>query len=292
MPQLSKIVAGVDFSHRSHQAVDWAVTYLAPDAEYVFVHALELPVPPSFLGESSEQHVIAEELEHAIQDDMDALTSQLGDVRFRTELPLGPASVALSDVADREDADLVLLGPHGDRGGIEGLLGSTAERVLARSTVPVLLATGDFSRAPTRVLVAIDETEMRHGVLEWGRFLAERFGATVQAYHCLDARLFGRMRLVSSAGRIEALVTRAKDEGREWVRSQLRGAGLPDDSYLAEVSVGAPAHAIANLACDGCDLLVIGSRREKAAERIFLGSVAKKVIRSACVPVLIVPVCD
>jgi nucleotide-binding universal stress UspA family protein len=292
MPKLSKIVAGVDFSHRSHQAVSWAAQYLAPEAEFVLVHAMEMPVPPSFLGESAGQHMIADELQKSIREDMDALVARLNGARHQVEFPLGPASTALSEVAERENADLILVGPHGERGGIEGLLGSTAERVLAQSTIPVLLAAGDFTWAPQKILVAIDDTSMRHGVLEWAKFLGDRYGATVRAFHCLDARLFGRMRLVSSAGRIEEMTREAKADGVDWVRAQLRNAGLPADENSAIVSVGAPAHAISDLACDGCDLVIIGSRREGAAQRIFLGSVAKKVIRSTCVPVLMVPVRD
>ena len=292
MPKLSKIVAGVDFSHRSHQAVSWAVQYLAPEAEFVLVHAMEMPVPPSFLGESTGQHVIADELQKSIREDMDALAGRLEGARHQVEFPIGRASTALSEVAEREHADVILVGPHGERGGIEGLLGSTAERVLAESTIPVLLAAGQFTWAPQRILVAIDDTSMRHGVLEWAKFFGDRFGASVRAFHCLDSRLFGRMRIVSSAGRVDEMVREAQTEGVEWVRAQLRNAGLPDGEENAVVSVGAPAHAISDLACNGCDLLIIGSRREGTAKRIFLGSVAKKVIRSTCVPVLMVPVKD
>lgn len=289
MPNLSKIVAGVDFSHRSHQALVWAAHHLAPDAEYVFVHAMEVPVPPSFLGESGDQHAIVEELQAAIQRDMDTLTDELGTVRHRDEIPLGKASKVLNEVAQREEADLILLGPHGERGGIEGLLGSTAERVLSNSTIPVLLAAGDFLGAPRRVLIAIDDSPIRLEVLAWSRFLANRFQATIHACHCLDARLFGRMRLVSSAHRVEELADQSREAAANWVSEQLESVGLPGGPDNVTISVDAPAHAISELACDGYDMVVMGSRGERATERILLGSVAKKVIRSTCVPVLLVP---
>lgn len=289
MPKLTTIVAGVDFSRMSHRAVIWAGRHLAPDAEFVLVHALELPVPPSFLGVTTDQHVIAEEIRAASQDDLTALAAEIGAERVRAEVPLGSASGALSEVAERTGADLVLVGPHGERGGMAGLLGSTAERVLALSTVPVLLAAGDLGEAPRKVLVAIDDSDRRHRVLAWARFLAERFHASVQAFHCLDSRLFGRMRLISSSDRVEDLTRAAAQDAAAWVRRQLTEAGLPAADENVLVTVDSPGQAIDRLSANGHDLLIIGSRREGTTHRLFLGSMAKRVIRRTEVPVLMVP---
>jgi hypothetical protein len=54
---------------------------------------------------------------------------------------------------------------------------------------------------------------------------------------------------------------------------------------MEEVSV---ATGILNAARDlGCDLIVLGSHGRGAMERMFLGSVASKIVNSAKVPVLI-----
>jgi len=48
------------------------------------------------------------------------------------------------------------------------------------------------------------------------------------------------------------------------------------------------ATGILNAARDlGCDLIVLGSHGRGAMERMFLGSVASKIVNSAKVPVLI-----
>jgi universal stress protein E len=290
MPDLSTIVAGVDFSHRSHLALSWAATHFAPDADFVLVHAMDLPVPPSFLGQSSDQQRIADELHATIVEDLEKLAKEMGGDRFSHQVPRDSASTALCEVAAQVHADLIVVGPHGKRGGIDGLLGSTAERVLTSSGMPVLLAAGDFRRTPGKILVAIDETPMRHAVLEWASFLSGRLGAAVTGFHCLDRRLFGRMRIVSSSARVGEISAEAERRARDWVRTELEAAGLPAEDDNVAIAVGAPAAAISEFACDDFDLLIIGSRREGTTERLLLGSVAKKVIRATCVPVLMVPV--
>jgi nucleotide-binding universal stress UspA family protein len=289
MPNLSKIVTGVDFSESSHHALSWAAHHLAPDAEFILVHAVELPVPPSFLGESPDQTRIASQIHRAIVEDVEAVHGELPEVRMRTEVPIGHAYEELGRIAREQGADLVLVGPHGENAVLKDLVGSTAERILARSDVPVLLAAGDPQGPPRHILAAVDDTGARYRVLEWSRFLAEKHGATVTAFHCLDRRLFGRIRLVSSPGRIEDLEMKAMEDARTWLTSELTRHGLPSADENIHVSIGSPGPAISDLACNHHDLLVVGSRSEKAAERIFLGSVARRVIRRTCVPVLMVP---
>lgn len=289
MPKLSTIVAGVDFSETSHRAVSWAAHHFAPEAEFILVHALDLPVPPSFLGESPDQHAIAEEMRRASEEDLERLVGEIDGDRFRVEVALGDAPGALGDNADRAGADLILVGAHGERGGVGGLLGSTAERTLARSATPVLLATGVLDRPPRRILVAIDESESRHEILSWAVFLSERFGAEVSGFHCLDGRLFGRMRLVSSSGRSEDMTRDAESEAQTWLKKELASVGLSAEDEDVVVAVGDPGQAIADQAANGWDLVIIGSRREGTTQRIILGSVAKRVIRITAVPVLMVP---
>jgi nucleotide-binding universal stress UspA family protein len=67
-------------------------------------------------------------------------------------------------------------------------------------------------------------------------------------------------------------------------RSTYEGAGLK-----AEVIMGKPADAIADYAeKNGVDLIVIATHGRSGISRWVYGSVADKVLRSACVPVLMV----
>jgi len=58
----------------------------------------------------------------------------------------------------------------------------------------------------------------------------------------------------------------------------------------SHVSVGAPAHGIAQLASDlAADLIVVGTHSRRGLERFLLGSVAQATVRYAHCPVLVIP---
>lgn len=287
--KLETIVAGVDFGQPSHAGLEWAARHLAPEADFILVHAMELPVPPNFLGESTQQMLIADQLQQAILADADAVRESLADVRMRTEVPLGRPAAAIAEITQRESADLVLVGPHRERSGIQGLFASTAERVLSMCGVPVLLYAGSPSGRPKRILAAVDDSPSREWVFGWSRFLAERFGATITALHCLDRRFFGPQAGQEAQDEMDVREVGVVAEARDWLASELDRFGIPTTGESSRVEVGAPARVVTELSADGFDMLVIGSRGHNVAERVFMGSVASKVIRDAAVPTLLVP---
>jgi nucleotide-binding universal stress UspA family protein len=63
----------------------------------------------------------------------------------------GDVAEEIATFAREVEAQLVVVGSHGREGMLKKILGSTSERVLACSTVPVLLATGDPSREPPAI---------------------------------------------------------------------------------------------------------------------------------------------
>ena len=66
------------------------------------------------------------------------------------------------------------------------------------------------------------------------------------------------------------------------------GPETPDDQVETRVVRGRPAEVIVAEATPG-DLVVIGTRARGDIERLFLGSVAERVLRAAPCPVLVVP---
>jgi nucleotide-binding universal stress UspA family protein len=81
-----------------------------------------------------------------------------------------------------------------------------------------------------------------------------------------------------------------EDDYRSWLESRaepLRTAGLTVS--ISVTASGAPAdELLAAARAEGADLVVVGSRSHNVLHEIFLGSVAKEVIRKSDIPVLIV----
>jgi len=290
MARLEKVVAGIDFSDASVAAVRWTSRWFAPDAELILVHVLDVPKPPAFLRPllPGAEDVLENAREGALQR-LRALSESLPSVRKRLEVREGKATERIAEVASEMDADLVVVGGHGQRRGLRDVLGSTAEQLVHASPVPVLLARGQGEAAPQRLLVPIDESPMGERVLEWARLLGERFGAQVMVFHVLNARLLWQMRLVSSERKWQELGEEMQRGAVDWLRERVRAAGFASDAVETHVALGEPSHEIlAAAARHGADLIVLGSHGAGAFERVVIGSVTRAVMRGAFSPVLVV----
>lgn len=91
-------------------------------------------------------------------------------------------------------------------------------------------------------------------------------------HHDLVVAAFGQL----STDAVEAAVASAK------------AAGV--GTVVGAVVEGRPARTIATYAADhDADLVVVGSHGRRGVERILLGSVSQRVLRTVAVPVLVVP---
>lgn len=136
---IGRVVVGIDGSPNSRAAASWAARLAgALGAEVVAVHALGLleRLQPEGGPEPAETHL--PEIEALFQQDWCAPLTDAG-TRFRCELRYGPPVQVLLEVADTEDADLVVVGSRGVGGPSALLLGSTSSRLATASSRPVMI---------------------------------------------------------------------------------------------------------------------------------------------------------
>jgi nucleotide-binding universal stress UspA family protein len=138
---LKRIVAGVDGSEPGKHALAWTARLAkAMHSEVVAVYAIDMPVAvsdpyaiPFYLDEKLRSRIAAD-----FQNKWCRPLKTAG-VKYRAILQDGrPASVIL-DIAERENADLVVLGRRGHGEVAELLLGSVSHEVVLHSKRPVLL---------------------------------------------------------------------------------------------------------------------------------------------------------
>jgi nucleotide-binding universal stress UspA family protein len=141
----SRIVVGTDGSETARQAVREA-TELAKQtgASLDVVSAFE-PVPSSRLREERLQ--APSDIEHAVnpQEDVNAILAEVerdvGDsgVQVRTFARQGEPADAILDVAEEENADLIVVGNKGMTGAKRFLLGSVPNKVSHHAPCSVLI---------------------------------------------------------------------------------------------------------------------------------------------------------
>lgn len=288
---LERVVVGVDFTDGSTAAARWVTRDLAPDAELVLVYVVDIPSPPAFLRGTLPPHdELVQTTIRGAETRLRELGDELGARLIWTKVRVGRPADEIAAEAEEMDADLIVVGEHGRRRGLWDVLGSTAEHLVPRSTVPVLVARGAPRQPPRHIFAPIDESGAAHAVLALARELATRFDARVTAFHAMPASLYDHPRAQAMAGRND-LDELAKSGARNWLEQELAAAGFEPGEAEALVAIGNVRNEIRAAAERlDVDLIIMGSRgATTGVERLILGSTASAALRGAHCPVLIVP---
>lgn len=143
-----------------------------------------------------------------------------------------------------------------------------------------------------KILVAIDGSETSEHAFAAALQLASESGAQLQPLYVIDNPLMA----YDASGYDPTILREAfAEEGRRLMADALARmkhenvAGMP--RIVDVVPIGEDISERIRITANefNADLLVLGTHGRRGFERLFLGSVAERVVRSACCPVLLVP---
>ena len=290
-----RIIIGMDFSETAIAAAKWASTYFAPAAELVLVHVIEPADRPRFaLHRLPSPDVVETAARDYAATRMQEVMTFLTPSVARREVRVGKPNAVISELAREVNADLIVVGPHGDRPRPSKFLGTAAERLVRSSTVPVLVATIPPASAPHNLLVAIDDSDNTPRVLEYARDLATAFDAEVTLLHVWSNAVYSHVASMSYATADSESEARAEihrtlsEEGARWLR-KLAATGLPERRVTAAVTYGKPGDAVVDMArAMAADLVVMGRQGSGLVAPAILGSTVSTVLHGVRCPVLVV----
>lgn len=204
----------------------------------------------------------------------------------------GAVASTLVAYAAESDVGLIVMSTHG-RGGFQRFwLGSVTDAVLRQVTVPVLLVRGTRTVAKrilgtppfVRAVVPVDGSARAEEALSAAKALFGKAQARITLVHVLHP-------MSAVAG-----MNLKRDPEAEVVRDYLEPLARRTASETLEVrhEVKIDAHVarvlLAAAEAHDADLIAIAGQGLGGVQRLLVGSVADKLIRSAAVPVLMVPV--
>ena len=292
-PKLERIAIAIDFGAPSVDAAHWVAHTLAPTAELTLISALDVAAasPPGVRKPPAELVRTAREFaEERLQQIAGDLGDRVAHIVVREDRP----APGIAAVAEASGVDLIVVGPHGGRESVPGI-GSTAERLIRMSSIPVLLVVSPRARVPQKLLVAVDDVELTPSVMHWADLIATRDGARIALMHVLDTRrrdlagwqhastradVAGQNGYPSLGDYIEAT--------EQWLARVSRE--LTDNSTVEIITaMGVPGAEVRETARRlDADLIVMGRRGRERRIPGVLGSTASTVLRESPCPVLIV----
>ena len=141
------VLVAVDFSSDSDAALEWACDYaLCMNAPLLILHVIHDPADaPGFYRKDDEDWSLpmSKVAERLLSEFVVKMRDRLGDCRplkqARVEQVTGLPPGRIVDVAEAENARLIVIGSRGRTGLAHILLGSVAERVVQMSPIPVVV---------------------------------------------------------------------------------------------------------------------------------------------------------
>jgi nucleotide-binding universal stress UspA family protein len=286
---LKNILFLTDFSEPSEVAIPFAIAIAREYGAKVYALYVLTPVPLAYATPQSTAAVI-EGFEEDAQAEMQRVDSQLVGVPHEALIVRGESVWSSVDkiLSDRE-MDLVILGTHGRTGAMKLLLGSVAEEIFRRASVPVLTIGPSVRKAAHsggrfyRVLFPTDFTPEAQGAAPYAVSMAQENQARLLLLHVMrDPALKGTDKAGqdSVANVMHQLYELVPQAAELWCRPE------------ATVRFGNPSERILEVAVQhDADLIVLGVR--DAAGRLGAAThlertTAHRVVAHAACPVLTV----
>lgn len=266
------IMLATDLTPRAHNALDRGVALAAElGAKLLIVHVIE-DTPP---GDAAEQQCAA--AREAIADRL-KMCSSADKVEIETHIALGGVGSEVAERAKAGEAELLVLGTHRKEPLVDFFRGTTAERLIRKAALPVLVAAKPVRGPYRRVVVGMDFATCSRRALEVAAVMlpdAEFF--LVHAYEVpFQGFIYGR--------------DSEEEVGEDHERRVT--AMINDEMELLERETAVSSPLFRRIVCEGraqeviraeCrrlrpDLLVVGTHGRSGVAHSILGSISEDLL--------------
>jgi nucleotide-binding universal stress UspA family protein len=292
----SRILVGVDGSEAADEAITLAARLAREhDGQVLICHAVDTAKTVRAIA-SSGGFVDAGSIVGELKRDGERILEKAVQVARGAgvdadgRLIEGEPCQSILDLAQTAEASSIVIATH-DRNELERMfVGSTTYGVLRGSTLPVLTVRAGLRWAakPTRcferIVVGIDDSEPSDAALSAVLNLPAE-----DRRHVLLCGVAGSAVVIGGRGYHDAIMDELREQTELVIDAAVAKAsarGVVAESHV--VNGDAVTALIAAARENRADLIVLGSHGRRGLRRLFLGSVAEAVVRTAGVPVLVV----
>ena len=285
---LQTIVVATDFSENALSALNWTTQIAkAHGARIVVVHAIDAETPPRV----EERDSVARIVRHRLEDIQASIKAER--IATQSRCDFGRPWDVINRVAKDSNADLIVVGAHGQSTIVERVLGTSADRLIRTTSVPVLVhrgATTDRADPGSQTVLAASDfsEESALAISTAVRLLrASAVPARLVLMHAVPLAIgYGDFNMTPPISRHWDEVEKTAGRLLETLAASIRSdrlqvevktyRGLAADVILREAEKIKP------------DLIAIGTIGRSGLNRFFIGSVAQQLLHRADCPVLTV----
>jgi len=221
--------------------------------------------------------------------ELEGLRAELAADGVVTRATVQEGVITAQILAAMPRTDLLVVGARGSSPLRDLMLGSTAERLLARAACPALVVKRPARGNYRRVLAPIDFSSCSAAVLATAAAIAPT--VEIQVCHAFDLPFEGKLWM---AGVPDEQINNYRAGARQQALAEIhRLAGtvpaLEKRAALPAVMRGDPARVILDQEITfGADLIVIGKQGQSALEEFLLGSVTRHVLADSKCDVMVI----
>jgi nucleotide-binding universal stress UspA family protein len=289
------VLCPVDFSDNSRGALRYAaliasrlgarLTLIAVN-DPLLVEASQLGVAPDHLVDDTVR-----EIDRFCQRTLEGQLAAIGDVRL--EVAAGKPADEILRLARDRTADLIVMGSHGSTGFRKLFFGSTTERVLRETTVPVLVTPSgdagprraeDVETTVRRVLVPVDLTAATAHQVAVANRIVEHAQLPLLLLHVIEPV----RSMMGAHPRLPKIDAERRDRAERHLEDLIAGVP-PRVRPEALVAYGEPAEEIAKVAEERDAGLIVMGLHSSQVLGPRMGSVTYRVLCLAHRLVLAIP---
>lgn len=294
---IQDVLFPTDFSRDAEHALPYAIAMaMSTGGRLRFVHVVRPMEDFVVYGTSLQGPEFDQAFESVRERAEQHLQTLVQDARDRgleaeCHLTVGEPSEEILRVAAEQQCSLIVVATHGHSGFDALVFGSTCERIVRASRIPVLTIKNpeyEFVDSETTdislnyVLYPCDFSDFSHEALPLAASLCKQFGATLVLANVVEPHLETVDYLPELASsHIESI------QSQNLARLQQLASTLEGVSTEVRVLAGTPHRELVRLINEmGIGLTVMATHGRSGISHLFFGSVAEKMLRSAPSPVL------
>ncbi len=280
MKQVKQILVAIDGSAMAEEALKRAISVAKKkEAQLIVLHVIEPPVVEFFFYSVNE-----DEIRKKVTHQIDRLNTE-AKIHYLLFIEFGTAAKVIRLKAQKVQADLLIVGVHGQNHTDNDYFGSTTLKLIQQTHIPVLIVKNKVKTIYQKMIAPTDMTDYSKKSILFANTL---FTKPSRKY----------LYAAETISELQAMTYNISEEERKRLRQEMRQDALTafktfadnleaGESTLIDFTASINQDLLAYIIEENADLLVLGSKGVDNLNSFVFGSTASYLMQRSPTDVLV-----